>query len=54
MEISAIHLCRTSQGLEVRAEIEKHWHTIIVETDDDAPISHIVEEAGIRKAPLSE
>lgn len=52
MDVSAIHLCRTSRGLEVRAEINNEWHTVITEVDD-GPISHIVEEAGMKKAPLS-
>jgi hypothetical protein len=38
-------------GLRVLAEVDGEWRTVITETADDGPISHIVEPAGIERSP---
>lgn len=39
-------------GLRVLAEVNGEWRTVIIETADDGPISHIVEPAGIERSPV--
>lgn len=56
--ITGIHLIRVHRegglaDLEVRAEVDGQWRTVITELDD-GPASHIVEPAGILNAPLSD
>lgn len=40
--------------LEVLVEVGGVWRRVIDDRADDGPISHIVEPAGIRKAPVDD
>ncbi len=40
--------------IEVLVELDGKWRKVIVDRADDGPISHIVETAGILRAPVDD
>lgn len=56
MNITGIWLQKATEhngnALTVLAEVDGVWRVVITEVADDGPISHIVEPAGIERAPV--
>lgn len=53
MKVSGIWLRRMGEDVQVLAEIDGEWKLVITEAHDGM-FSHIVEEAGMAKAPPDE